>query len=171
MTNSLILLNALHPICKKPGLLGYQDACNETPVHIHPVIDQTGRTMAQSAADYQKGRNAQGVIINKSEVVSYARPGTSWHNYFLAIDFHLIVNGVDYWPATPEEALNNPNWMIVVKCFEKYGFNSGLYFPVRPGKDERDAPHVEYKGGTTISQLQAKYAAHDFIPGTTFVNI
>ena len=46
------------------------------------------RSWAQQAALFAQGRTKPGRIVTK------ARPGSSWHNYGLAIDLGLFKNGV-----------------------------------------------------------------------------
>jgi peptidoglycan L-alanyl-D-glutamate endopeptidase CwlK len=49
------------------------------------------RSFEEQAALYAKGRDDHGKIINPKEVVTYAKPGSSWHNYGLAVD--LVMDG------------------------------------------------------------------------------
>lgn len=163
-THSLAQLNLLDPHLRDTAIKAYNEAVAATPSGVHPYIDETFRTFSESQKLWDQGRTAPG------DIVTYALPGHSWHNYALALDFHLIIDGKDYWPADAKEALNNENWMIVVRIFEKYGFNSGLYFPEVNGKDETDPPHLENKLGQTITTMLAKYNAKDFIPGTEYIN-
>lgn len=155
--NSVAKLQLLHPKLRDIAILAYTQAINATPANVHPVIDQTYRTFSQSQALYNQGRTTPG------QVVTWALPGHSWHNWALALDFHLIIDGKDVWPNDPA---NDPNWMIVVKIFESHGFNSGLYFPA----GETDAPHLEHKMGQTISGLLALEEESKFIPGTTYID-
>ena len=166
-TKSIERLRLLHPICRDKAIQAYNQAVSATPVGIHPYIDQTYRSFEESLRDWKKGRNAAGVIINKSEVVSNAKPGFSWHNWSLALDFHLIIDNKDYWPATAKEALANSYWMVVVNIFKQHGFTSGLDFP---GKF-KDPPHLEYRGGYTLAKLRALHKSKDFIPGDTYLNL
>lgn len=161
-THSISQLQLLHPKLRDIAILAYTQAVNATPANVHPVIDQTYRTFDESAKLYAQGRTMPG------EIVTWALPGHSWHNWALALDFHLIVDGKDVWSDKP---LDDENWMTVVKIFESHGFNSGLYFPSVNGKDETDPPHLENKMGQTISGLLAKYNTGDFIEGTNYINI
>jgi peptidoglycan L-alanyl-D-glutamate endopeptidase CwlK len=158
-TQSITLLQQLHPKIRDAAIIAYNKGVEATPIGVHPVIDQTGRTFAQSAADYAQGRTTPG------EIITYAEPGQSYHNYFLALDFHLIIDGQDYWPASAAQALANKYWMTVVNLFAAIGFNSGIYFP------NPDEPHLEYKDGYTWQQLYALYNEKKFIPGTEYLNI
>ena len=154
-TKSIERLQLLHPICRDKAIQAYNEAVKATPAGVHPYIDQTYRSFAESDKLYAQGRTTPG------EIVSNAKGGQSWHNWGLAVDFHLQINGKDVWDE------NNPNWKAVVNCFKQHGFSWGGEFP---GKF-KDYPHLEYKGGYTLAQLQAKHKAGDFIPGNTYVNL
>lgn len=154
-TKSIARLQQLHPICREKAIDAYNEAVKSTPVGVHPFIDQTYRSFEESDHLYQQGRTTPG------EIVSNAKGGQSFHNYGLALDFHLQINGRDVWDET------NPNWMVVVNVFKKYGFNWGGDFA---GKF-KDYPHLEYKGGYTLAKLQALHKAGDFIPGDTYLNL
>lgn len=160
--HSLVQLQLLHPKIREVATLAYNEAVKATPAGVHPYIDQTYRTFSQSEVLYNQGRTTPG------EIVTWALPGHSWHNWGLALDFHLQVNGKDVWPDDPR---NDVNWMIVVNIFKSHGFNWGGDFPPVKGKAETDYPHLELKCGQTISGLLAKYAEKDFIAGTNYVNI
>ncbi len=154
-TKSIARLQQLHPICRDKAIDAYNEACKATPAGVHPFIDQTYRTFEESDKLYQQGRTTPG------EIVSNAKAGQSWHNYGLALDFHLQVNDKDIWDQ------HNPNWMVVVNIFKAHGFNWGGEFP----GTFKDYPHLEYKGGYTLAQLQAKHSAGDFIEGTELLNL
>lgn len=47
------------------------------------------RTLAQEQRNWAQGRNAQGVVIDKAKVVTYAPPGTSRHGKGEAADIDL----------------------------------------------------------------------------------
>lgn len=153
-TKSIQRLNQLHPICRDKAIDAYNEAVKATPVGVHPFVDQTLRTFAESEKLYAQGRTTPGPIVTQ------AKAGQSWHNYGLALDFHLQINGKDVWNE------KHPGWLTVVNIFKKYGFSWGGDW-----KSFKDYPHLEYKGNQTLASLQAKYKAKDFIPGTTFVNI
>lgn len=162
-TASIDLINKLHPKLRQRAFLAYGDAVASTPVGIHPVINQTYRSFAESDYDYQLGRtvaNPDGQSKSKplGDIISYAKGGTSWHNYGLALDFYLLKNGKATWVV-------DDNWMIVVDCFKAYGFNWGGEFP-----DLKDYPHLEHKMGQTLTTLLQLHIEGKIIPGTPYVN-
>lgn len=154
-THSIAQLQLLHPICRNKAIDAYNEAVQATPKGVHPYIDQTYRTFAESDKLYAQGRTEPGQII------SNAKAGQSWHNYGLALDFHLQIDGKDIWDE------KNPNWIVVVNIFKQHGFNWGGDF----SGNFKDYPHLEYNGGYTLAQLQAKHAAKDFIPDDTYLNL
>ena len=144
-TKSIERIQTAHPKLRALLLKTYQEAVKATPVGVHPYIDEVLRTFKRSDELYAQGRTKPGPIVTN------APGGTSLHNYGLACDFHLQINGKDVWPNSPEKDVN---WMKVIKIFEKAGFKSGLYF-----KTIKDAPHFEYTFGYSVKQLLALYKA------------
>ena len=151
---SIDQIETLHPKLRDIALAAYNEAVAATPVGVHPIITQGYRTFQESADLYAQGRTKPG------QIVTDAKPGQSWHNYGLAVDFALIINGETSWDQ------HNPNWGTVVSIFEKHGFTWGGNFP----GTFKDYPHLEMQMGQTLSGLYAKYEACDFIPGTQYVN-
>lgn len=140
---SLERLNKLHPSIRQDAIAAYNEAVRLTPQNVHPVIIQTLRTFEEQDLLYQKGRTRPGPKVTN------AKPGTSYHQYGLALDFALQVNGKTIWEV-------NKDWMTVVNIFKKHGFESGLDW-----KTLKDAPHLEKKFGLTWRDLLAKYKNKD----------
>lgn len=151
--NSLDKLNLLHPKIRQSALDAYADAVKLTPIGCHPVIDQTLRTFAESDALYAQGRTKPG------EIVSKAKAGQSYHNYGMALDFHLVINGKDQWDV-------DHNWILVAGIFKQHGFAWGGNFT-----SFKDYPHLENRLGFNWRDLLDKYNKKDFIPGTEYLNI
>lgn len=155
--NSIAKLQLLHPKIRNKAIDAYNEAVKVTPVGVHPYIDQTLRTFAESDALYAQGRTKPG------EIVSNSKAGQSYHNYSLALDFHLQINGKDVWDQ------NNPNWKVVINIFKKYGFASGADW-----KTFKDYPHFEMTLGYNWRTLLDKWNKGDtFIDtnGVKYVNI
>ena len=153
MSASIDKLNQLHPKLRAIAIKAYNEAVLATPAGIHPVVDQTYRSFAESDKLYQQGRTMPG------EIISNAKAGQSWHNWALALDFHLVINGKDSWDV-------DENWMKVVNIFKAANFNWGGDFP---GKF-KDYPHLECKMGQTLNSLMSSYEAKNFIEGTEYIN-
>ncbi len=152
-TQSLKLLNLLHPSIRQDAIDAYNEAVQVTPKGVRPYIIQTIRTFSESDNLYQQGRTKLGSIVTK------AKAGQSYHNYALAIDFCLQINGKLVWDE------NNPNWMIVVNCFKKRGFSWGGEWKFK------DYPHFEKTLGFKWQTLLAMHNKKQFIPGETYIDL
>lgn len=121
---SIERLQKLHPLIRKDAIAAYNEAVRRTPVGVHPVIVQTLRTFEEQALLYQKGRTRPGPVVTN------AKPGQSYHNWGLALDFCLQVKGKLIWTV-------NKDWMTVVNSFKEYGFQWGGEWKFK------DYPHLE----------------------------
>lgn len=128
-------LNLLHPKIRQDAIEAYNEAVRITPVGVHPFIVQTLRSFEESDALYQKGRTRPGPIVTN------AKAGQSYHNYGLALDFCLQINGKLSWTV-------DKNWMKVVDCFKKRGFDWGGDW-----RTFKDQPHLEKRMGYNWRQL------------------
>lgn len=157
-TKSIEKIQTAHPKLKAKMLAAYQEAVKVTPTGVHPYIDEVLRTFKRSDELYAQGRTKPGPIVTN------APGGSSYHNYGLACDFHIQVNGKDIWPNRPDK---DNNWMKVVTIFKKYGFKWGADWDndgitkAQGDKDEGivDAPHFEQSFGYSVKQLLALYKA------------
>lgn len=92
------------------------------------AISDARRTMARQAEIYAQGRTKPGKIVTK------APPGSSAHNFGLAVDL---------WPLLPDDDFD---WKAPDKLFKTMadiavgmGLTAGYYF-----HSIHDAPHVEH---------------------------
>ncbi len=154
MDVSIQRLNQLHPAIRQSALDAYDEAVKATPVGVHPLITQTSRSFEESDKLYAQGRTTPGKIVSNSKA------GQSYHNYSLALDFALVINGTVTWDV-------NEDWMTVVNIFKKHGFTWGGDFT---GKF-KDYPHLENKLGYNWRDLLYKHNMQDFMPGTDYVKI
>ena len=83
--HSLDKLARLHPLLIDDAIAAYNEALKATPIGVHPYITQSIRTFEESAQLYAQGRTIPGAKVTN------AKPGQSYHNYGLAIDFVIIV--------------------------------------------------------------------------------
>ena len=97
--------------------------------------------------------------------VTNADAGQSYHNYGLAFDFCLQIDGKDIsWDTAKDwDGDKISDWMEVVAIFSRLGFKWGKAF--------NDLPHFEMTFGYNWRDLLAKYNKKDFIPGTNYVNL
>lgn len=120
------------------------------------------RTFAEQDELFAIGRTKPG------KKVTDARAGQSYHNYGLAVDIVLILDGkVASWETGKDfDADSKADWMEIVAIFKKYGWFWGGDF-----KKLVDRPHFEKSFGFGVSDLLARHRAKNFIPGTTYVNL
>lgn len=152
-STSIRRLNELHPAVRDSAIRAYTKACRITPVGIHPLITETYRSFERSNELYAQGRTKPG------KIVSNAKGGQSIHNYSLALDFVILVNGKMHWDV-------DENWLKVVKCFKEEGWEWGGDW-----RSLKDYPHFQKTRGLSLKQIQTKYNSKDFISNTKFINI
>lgn len=129
-------IKLLHPALREEAEKIYADICAAMPQGVVCRFTHTFRSFPEQNKLYAIGRSKPG------KVVTNARGGFSFHNYGLAIDFVLLVNGQPSWAV-------DKNWLAVIAIFESYGWESGYYWKFK------DAPHVQKTFGKTIAQLAA----------------
>jgi len=146
------IIDRLHPIFRPIAVNFIEEIEKDFGVTIH--IDSGYRSFTEQQGIYNQGRSKPGKII------SWAKPGSSWHNYGLAID-------ICPWAADHSKLDWNYDFSKWRACAEKYRLTWGGNFP----KGKIDEDHYEYKAGYTIKQLLQKHIAGDFIPGTEYVKL
>lgn len=101
------------------------------------------RSWSEQNALYAKGRDANGNVVNKAEVVTNAPGGSSWHNYGLAIDCapdDPTRPGYQIdWKTQPSS--EHPQWKRMEAIGESLGLTSGANW-LRLA----DAPHFQITG-------------------------
>jgi peptidoglycan L-alanyl-D-glutamate endopeptidase CwlK len=128
----------------------------------------TLRTFKEQDDLYAQGRTV--LFDSKGKrlgIVTKAKGGQSIHNYGLALDILLIIDGkVASWDTKGDYDRDGvSDWHEVVKIMKSNGWTWGGDWKFY------DAPHFEKPLGYTWQKLLTKYNARDFIPGTTYVNI
>jgi peptidoglycan LD-endopeptidase CwlK len=150
--HNIPIINLLHPKVRA-DFQGFIEAA-EAGLNLTFLIVQGMRTFAQQQTIYNQGRTTPGPIV------TWSPPGSSYHNYGLAIDICPFHAGLD--------TLNwDYDFTAVIPYATAAGLTAGLNFP----KGMTDPDHFENKLGYNWRQLLHMYNAHDFIPGTAFVNI
>lgn len=103
------------------------------------------RSWAAQAALYASGRTKPGKIVTK------ARPGSSWHNYGLAIDLGLFQAGNGLYLDEGKPALADVFYQQIGKVAAKHGIEwAGNW------KSFTETPHFQVTFGKTLSELRAK---------------
>jgi peptidoglycan L-alanyl-D-glutamate endopeptidase CwlK len=120
-------------------------------------IAQGLRTIPEQDALYAQGRTKPGKIVTN------ARGGSSYHNYGLAVDFVLIVDGktASWDMKTDWDGDKVADWMEIVKIFQDNGWEWGGNW-----KSLKDYPHFQKTFGYSIGDLKIKYNKGDFIKGS-----
>ena len=156
-------IKTLHPILRDEirVLIDKINTCTLTGV-AKVRIAQGLRTFAEQDALYAQGRTKPGKIVTK------AKGGQSIHNYGLAIDIVLIINGKEAsWDTKKDfDKDQQSDWMEVVTEFKKAGWIWGGDWSTF-----KDMPHFEKTKGLTLKQIQEKYNKKDFIKNTTYINL
>jgi peptidoglycan L-alanyl-D-glutamate endopeptidase CwlK len=128
------------------------------------VIYSTLRTFEEQGALYAQGREPKARIdelrreagmpaLTKAEaerIVTRAKPGQSWHNYGLAIDFvPLKLNGKPDWGYSPKDPADIYD--------EAAQLARGVDGNVVWGAPWNDFGHLEWHPGLHITQAQVAY--------------
>jgi len=127
------------------------------------------RTFEEQNALYAQGRtklfDAQG---KKLGVVTKAKGGESYHNYGLAIDFVLYLDGkTASWDTLHDfDGDGKSDWLEVVEIFKQNGLGWGGDW-----KSFKDLPHVEKTFDLSVKTLLSMYNSGKFIPGTKYIQI
>jgi peptidoglycan L-alanyl-D-glutamate endopeptidase CwlK len=101
------------------------------------------RSWAAQAALYASGRTKPGPIVTK------ARPGSSWHNYGLAIDLGLFKGGIYLDEKKPAEA--DKLYAEIGKIAAKLGIEwAGTW------KSFTETPHFQVTFGLSLAQARQK---------------
>lgn len=104
------------------------------------------RSWAAQAALYARGRTKPGRIVTK------ARPGSSWHNYGLAIDLGLFKDGKYLDTANPN--LADSYYTYIGKIAAEHGIEwAGKW------KSFPETPHFQVTFGLTITKAREKLQA------------
>lgn len=151
------VVNRLHPAIREKVTLAVEE-CNKA---------LTGRSkirLAQGTRTFPE----QDALYKKRPKVTNAKAGQSIHNYGLAVDIVLIIDGkVASWDVKKDwDQDKQADWMECVSIFKKHGFKWGgnwISF--------KDMPHFEMTFDHTWQTLLPLYQEKKFIPGTTFVQL
>ncbi len=145
-------IKLLHPAIRNEVQLLINDIEPELPSNCTIRITYTLRTFAEQDALYAQGRTLPGKVVTK------AKGGQSNHNYGLAFDFVILIDGKASWSV-------DENWLKVIDYFEKNGYIAGHRWKFK------DSPHIEKTFGNTWRTLLPKYNSGHFIEGTKYVKL
>lgn len=142
-------LEKLHPLLKEEAIKLFAAAEKALTGNAKPRIVFTLRTMAEQQAIYDQGRKTKGPIV------SNAKPGQSFHNWGLALDFCLIIDGktVSWNTLKDYDDDRRSDWMEVVNIFKAAGWSWGGDW-----KSLKDYPHLEKTFGHSWQTLLQLYS-------------
>jgi peptidoglycan LD-endopeptidase CwlK len=143
-TITLKRIDLLHPTLRAKTHVMYVEMCQALDGRATPRFAYTYRTNKEQDDLYAIGRTAAG------KVVTNAKGGQSYHNYGLAFDIVLIIDGATAsWDTlTDFDGDKISDWMECVNIAKKYGWEWGGDWAKFP-----DKPHFQTTYGKTIAQL------------------
>lgn len=115
----------------RPKVDQFLASCRAAGIDV--LVTSTLRTLEEQAALYAQGRSAAGPIVTR------AKPGSSAHNFGLAVDVVPIVNGKPEW--TFNYMHPSPTWDKVGRL----GRLAGLEWFGAPGAPYIEACHFQLK--------------------------
>ena len=148
-------IQLLHPKVREEALSIYNQICAALTGRATCRFTHTLRTFQEQDELFKQGRSKPGKIVTN------AKGGQSYHNYGLAIDFCLIINGKEAsWDSiTDFDGDRIADWMEIVRIFKAHGWEWGGDWRFK------DLPHVQKTFGYTIKQLQFKHKTGEMISG------
>jgi peptidoglycan L-alanyl-D-glutamate endopeptidase CwlK len=153
-TITLARIELLHPKVRAEAREIYIAIYNALKGRAAVRFTHTLRTIAEQEALYALGRTKSG------KKVTNAKGGSSFHNYGLAIDICLIMDGKDVsWDTLKDyDGDKVADWMEAVAIFKTRGWEWGGDWA-----KFRDAPHFQKTFGKTTAQLK-KLMGSDIYP-------
>jgi len=121
------------------------EACKSSGIDL--LITSTYRDLEAQAELYAKGRTVSGPIV------TCAKPGESFHNFRVALDFCPIEDGKCAW--NDFAAFERVGELAETIGFEWAGRWTGAM---------REEAHVQYTGGLTIAQLESGRMPAPLVP-------
>ncbi|MGE7904855.1 peptidoglycan-binding protein [Peribacillus sp. NPDC094092] len=141
----------MNPVVKASALEMVERAYTEG---IAVQISAGHRSMEEQAELYGRGRaysyNGKNYSNVAKSIVTNAKPGQSYHNYGLAIDFFIVSDDGKRAIWTVDS-----KWQRVAAIGKDLGFKWGGDW-----SSFKDYPHLEMTGGLSFTQLQAGKEPH-----------
>jgi peptidoglycan L-alanyl-D-glutamate endopeptidase CwlK len=155
-------INLLHPKVRDEVTKIINEANAILTQHSQVRIVQGLRTIEEQDGLYALGRTKPG------KRVTNAKGGSSFHNYGLAIDFCLLIDGkeISWDMAKDYDEDKKADWTEVVEIFKKYGWEWGGNW-----SSIKDYPHFQKVFGNSWQTLLDRYKNKDFVPNTRYVRI
>lgn len=127
-------IELLHPVLRNEARILFEEANRRLTGRAKMLIVSTLRTFEEQDELYAIGRTKAG------RKVTNAKGGQSIHNYGLAIDFALLIDGkTASWDDLKDfDGDRKADWLEVVEVFEKAGWEWGGRW-----KSFTDKPHLQ----------------------------
>lgn len=153
-------IQRLHPAVRADAMSVYTEITQALTGRAIVRFAQTLRTIPEQDALYAIGRTKPG------KKVTNAKGGSSYHNYGLAIDIVLIIDGKEasYDMVKDFDGDRVADWMECVRIFKAHGWAWGGDW-----EGFKDYPHFEKTFGKTVAQLKALYDKKRFIEDNQYV--
>lgn len=153
-TITLTRIKTIHPVLLNELKKIYTEICQTVNSQYCQVrFTDVLRNLYEQAELYAQGRSKIG------NIVTWAKAGDSYHNYGLAVDICLLIdkdrNGTfetASWNTVFDGNGNGvPEWLEVVKIFNKYGWTWGL---INSKGRRYDLPHFQKTFGYKTKELK-----------------
>ena len=137
-------IEMLHPVLRNQAQALYEEANRRLTGMAKMLIVSTLRTFAEQDELYAQGRTKPGKRITN------AKGGQSLHNYGVAIDFALLIDGkTASWEDLKDfDGDRKADWMEIVEVFEQAGWEWGGRW-----KSFTDKPHLQKTFGNSWRTL------------------
>ena len=136
MINSRSIDELLEPVAERARKFLVE--CDRAEIDI--LITSTYRDLESQARLYAQGRALPG------QIVTWAKPGDSWHNWRRAFDVVPLRNGKPVWSI---RGLDKDLWVKIGEIGQACGLEWGGAWPRHP-----DYPHFQDKTGRTLYGLK-----------------
>lgn len=137
-------IKLLHPKVRDEVADIYDEICEALQGKALCRFSYTLRTFAE-----------QDALFKKIPKVTNARGGFSYHNYGLALDIVLLVNGKASWDIiTDFDNDNKSDWKEIVTIFKQHGWEWGGDWKFT------DNPHFQKTFGYSVRRLLALHQAN-----------
>lgn len=137
-------IKLLHPKLREEVMEIYDEICEALSGKAICRFTHTLRTFAE-----------QDLLFKKVPKVTNAKGGMSYHNYGLAIDIVLIIDGkTASWDIKNDfDSDGKADWMEIVNIFKQYGWEWGGDWKFL------DQPHFQKTFGKSVRELLALHQA------------
>jgi len=151
-------IEILHPALREEAKQIYAEICERLTGRATCRFAYTLRTFAE-----------QDALYNQKPKVTKAKGGQSYHNYGLAVDIVLLLDGgktASWDTVTDFDGDGLADWQEVVYVFGLFGWEWGGNWKTFP-----DKPHFQKTFGLTISECLNRHNTGQVIAGTNYIKL